>query len=139
MIIETVKNIFNTTKELESWYVRKPLFDAKLIEESYGRPEYVSARNGKRYLYFNYYANMDFSMMRQMGLKPHLHYSRYHFPPCLVCRVPVVTRHMSDDANAVIKGLKDIARNAKTEADDNKEEYNKYIEKYKSAFFVKTK
>ena len=82
---------------------------------------------------------MDFSMMRQMGLKPHLHYSRYHFPPCVVCRIPVDCRRMSDNATAVVDELKARARNRHVEFTGSMEEYNKYKSKYKSAFFTKTK
>lgn len=139
MIIKKIKNIFNVSKELPDSWNRNPQMDARLIVEKYGAPEYVFARDGNRYLYFDYTANMDFTLMRQMGLKPKLHYSKYHFPADWVCRVPVAGGHMSRSALAVISELKNMVHDNGSAMEASCEEYEKYINRYKSAFFVKTK
>ena len=136
MIINKIKNVLNFGKELPSWYSRNPQMDARLLKEKYGTPEYVFARDGNRYLYFDYVANMDFTLMRQMGLKPKLHYSKYRFPGEWVCRVPV-SGEVSQSALAVIAELKNMAENNGSEINESREEYEKYISRYKSAFFEK--
>ena len=138
MIIQTIRNIFNISKELPSRYLRNPQMDAQLLTENYGTPEYVHARNGKRYLYFDYKPGMDFTMMRQMGLNPKLHYSKYRIPSYLVCRVPV-DGNMSKNAMAVVATLKNMARNTSAEMKEFGQEYKRYKTMYKSAFFAKTK
>ena len=138
MFIETVKNILNISKELPRSCFRNARMDAQLLVESYGVPEYVHARNGKRYLYFDYKSGMDFTLMRQMGLKPKLHYSKYRFPGEWVCRIPV-DGNMSKNAMNVIAELKDMAKITSVKINNLGQEYEQYKTRYKSAFFVKTK
>ena len=139
MFREIIKNVLDTSKELPQWANRDASMDAKLIIDSYGKPDYVCARDGKWYLYFEYSSNMRFTMMRQMGMKPQLHYSRYYFPARLACRIPVDGSKLSENAVPVVSALVNVAQNKKPEAIEVKDGYNKYISRYKSAFFEKTK
>ena len=139
MLKEKVRNIFVKDHELPTWYVRKPYLDAKLLVDNYGRPECICASNGKSYVYFEYSRDMKFSMMQQMGLHPEFHFTKYSFPPRWICRVPMHTRGMSDNAKAVIKELIKIAQNKYEEPSETVEEYSKYMQKYAAAFVEKTK
>lgn len=137
MFREIIKNIVNNDKEIQYNVNRKPIMDANWITSNYGEPSDVVARDGKRYIYFVYIDGMNFGMLKQMGLKPQLHRSRYFFPACLVCRIPVDTPDMSVDARAVMVELVKMAReNTRTTIKPN-EEFARYVLRYKSAFFEK--
>ena len=139
MLKEILKNVFDNTKELPVYTVRHPRMDAQLIVKTYGVPRCLRARNGKSYLYFEYVSGMNVSMMRQMGLKPQLHHSKYSFYEPWVCRVPLSDVSMSDNAWAVVGELVKVAADGHIELEDNTERYNSYIERFKPAFLAKTR
>lgn len=133
-IVESLKSIVKPAIKLPAGFVHNADFDAALLAEALGEvPDFVYARNGHRYIYFENMNIRAFELARAMGFEPFMHKSHKYTPAKIIYRAhvgrdtPITARRVANKLH--LSGMDIIG------AYDANPQYIKYIENYK----IKTK
>jgi hypothetical protein len=129
-IIDCIKNIYVPAFCMPRGFVHNSIYDAILLKDSFNKekPEFVRARDGKSYVYFERIDDDLITMVRKMGLNPCSHKSSKYFPAKKIYRVHI-SRKLPSEALNIIHNLRMMSDKFVEECKE-KPEYIKYIENY---------